>query len=122
MFIPVTVALVTKVLALHEHFGMEFNNPIRFVATILTNQVSIDEDLTDALLSLIKVETVFSDELLSLLAAYKNIQELLSEQPFDTRSTHYLQPLMDRLFSVVKACLTTYHEAASETHEHDSAI
>lgn len=122
MFSPVNERLVRKILALSETFDMNFENPARFVAKVLTSQIPIGEKLAESLLSIINMETASSTELLSLLSAFKNCQDSLNSIPLEQRSTHHLQSLVDRLFMVLKEGLTAYHEISVEERQMDSQV
>lgn len=114
MFSPVTVKLLENVLTLHETLAMDFCNPTLFVSRVLSSQIPISESLAEPLLSVINVEAVSSDELIQLLTAFRNCQEILHEVPLHERSTHHLHPLVDQLYVIVKTCLSTYHNSASD--------
>lgn len=121
-FTPISQALVRKILALHEHLHMDFENPIRFVAAVLVSQIPLSEELAESLLSIINVDTVSSNEMLSLLTAYKSCQDILLQLPLEQRLRHHLQPLIERLHGTVKSCLTSYHESPSVSRLKDAPM
>lgn len=122
MFAPITETLVRKILALHEYSHMEFENPVRFVAAVLVHQIPLSEELAESLLSIIDVDTVSSNEILSLLTAYKNCQDILLQLPLEQRLSHHLQSLIDGLHGTVKTCLTSYHESPSDSRLKDGPM
>lgn len=122
MFGPLCVKLIQKILCLNEFFNVEFERPIRFVARVLTSQIQIGADLVESLLSLINQDNVSSNELISILTAFRNCQLMLREISLEQRSSHYLQPLVERLYGIVRTCLTSYHESSSEDRHRDGAM
>ncbi|WPK26204.1 hypothetical protein PUMCH_003552 [Australozyma saopauloensis] len=107
---PVNVSQVRKILALSKLFDLEFQNPTRFVARVLTSKIALSEELAEVLLDIINVNSVSSKELLGVLSAYKSCQDFLFEVPLESRASHYLQPLLEKLYTIMELCLSSYYE------------